>query len=1067
MAKLNILFLAGLLNAITMGAVYSSNGDGTQSSKGDVPADNIQLFTVSGQVTDASTGEPLVGVTVIIKGTTTGVITDLNGNYSINISQREAVLLFSFVGYASTEVMVNEGKVLNIALEVEALGMEEVVVIGYGVQKKESLVGAITQTTKETLERRGGVNNLSAALSGQLPGVTIMQRGGQPGRDEPVIYIRGLSTWNDGQPLLLVDGIERPINDIDINEVESVSVLKDASATAVFGVKGANGVILITTRRGQTGKTKFSASANYALKTISKMPRMMESYEQYSYWNKAQENNLIFDQGLIPMIDYTPWEVLQYYKKPQDEKYKYVFPNVDWADELVKDFAHDYRFNLNISGGTDFVKYFGSLSYSHEGDILYAPKNPLGYNPGFRYDRINFRGNLDFKLTKTTDLSVNLSGFSGIRQEPNLFEYYQVTQIFTDFPPSAMPIKHEDGSYGRNPFNVQNPNPAAMLWETGVMRYNRGQMASDVKLNQKLDMITKGLSVSARLSYDTYIVSTGPNISDGGNSASNTLFKVVHPDIIYAQTREDSLGYITYMDGSMTSGRFNEFDFQPSPITYGNENVSNGQLSRSLFYQFSVNYARTFAKHDLAALALMNRRENATGAVFPSYREDWVGRITYNFDRRYFAEMNAAYNGSEKFGPEYRFGLFPSLALGWMVSNEKFLDFDWLNELKIRASIGKVGSDAGIPRWAYLDAWGYDGSTALYFGIPNRVQSPYRRYYEDVIANPNLKWETALKQNIGFDLGLLSNQFRMSFDYFKDIRTDIFINASQRTVPVTFGAPPVPANLGATETTGFEVEMTYRKRWENGWSLWLGESITRASDIITKYEDAELLPDYLKTEGYMIGQMTSGIREQPIMQTWDDVYASASNLNNINTKKPGSWSDLDYNADGIINSFDAVPYGFSSSRPQNTYMTTLGFGYKNFNFMMQFYGVSNINNRIFHREPGSGNHGVSEYYLNTTWSADNPVDNPRYGEPGSPGGSDTNIFDGSYVRLKTMEISYSLPARVNKFLAISNAKLFINGNNLFLWTDLPIDLERGNTGQLDSNVHPMYKQFNFGINVDF
>jgi TonB-linked SusC/RagA family outer membrane protein len=316
----------------------------------------------------------LLGATVIVKGTTIGTVTDLNGRFSLSVPANAETLVFSYVGMTTREVAIGSQIVFNVMLSAESLGLDEVVVVGYGVQRKESVVGSITNATRETLERRGGVTNLSAALSGQLPGVTVMQRGGQPGRDEPIIYIRGLSTWNEGQPLLLVDGIERPINDIDINEVESVSVLKDASATAVFGVKGANGVILITTRRGQAGKTRFSASANYAVKTISRMPRMMESYDQYNYWNLYQENNLVFDQGVTSMENYTPWEVLQYYKKPQDEKYKYIFPNVDWVDEMTKDFANDYRFNLNITGGTDFVKYFGSLSYSHEGDIMYAPK---------------------------------------------------------------------------------------------------------------------------------------------------------------------------------------------------------------------------------------------------------------------------------------------------------------------------------------------------------------------------------------------------------------------------------------------------------------------------------------------------------------------------------------------------------------------------------------------------------------------------------------------------------------------------------------------------------------------
>jgi TonB-linked SusC/RagA family outer membrane protein len=1068
MAKLNILFLAGLLNAITMGAVYSSNGDGTQSSKVDVPADNIQLFTVSGQVTDASTGEPLVGVTVIIKGTTTGVITDLRGNYSINISQREAVLLFSFVGYASTEVMVNEGKVLNVALEVEALGMEEVVVIGYGVQKKESVVGAITQASRETLERRSGTSNLSAVLSGQLPGVNIMQRGGEPGRDNPLIYIRGLSTWNEGQPLLLVDGVERAINDIDVGEIESVSVLKDASATAVFGVKGANGVILITTRRGQVGKAQLSLSANYGIKALSKIYRVMDSYDTHNWINKAIENEVAV---LGTAWDYiTPYQEVLYYKKPQVAPYSYLFPNVDWVDELLDDFASNHRINMNIRGGTDFVKYFGALSYSHEGDLFKTPYNDRGYKPGFAYDRFNFRGNLDFNLTKTTELAVNISGSTGVKREPR-FAKNILTDIFHQRSPSDMPVRHADGFYGKNFKSIDRHNVYAQLNETGAQKVNRTQLVTDFKLTQKLDVITKGLSASASLSYDTYMYGSGPNIQDGGTTGQ-VLYKAISKDIIYSTNPADSLNYIIYVLHDGTSGKINDFDFQVSPLSYTTETMNAQDYYRALFYQLSLNYNRTFARHDVSALALMNRREDATGAMFPNYREDWVGRITYNYDKKYFAEVNAAYNGSEKFAPKYRFGFFPSLAVGWMLSNERFLSFDWLSELKIRASVGKVGSDAGIPRWQYLDSWIYQGSTAnqggsTRFGFPQGVASPYTHYFENAIANSALKWESALKKNIGVDVGVFSNQIRLGFDYFVDDRKDIFLNANQRNIPNFFGASPVPANIGATLTKGFELELSYRKRWESGWSMSVSENITRATDKITVYEDPELLYDYQKYAGYRIGQSKSQLRSG-IINTWDEAYATPSLESNV-YRLPGDYHIIDFNADGLINTFDNVPFGYANDRPENTYSTTVEFGFKNFNFLVQFYGVTNVNNRMHITAPWTGLFAVHEL-LGDYWSVDNPgasAPAPRLATETFVPKGDLWWYDGSYLRLKTLEISYTLPAKWNKFMGIANSKFYANGNNLLYWSKLPFDMERGNVEQNDANLHPMYKLINLGVNIEF
>lgn len=1021
-----------------------------------------QPRVVSGTVTE-DTGEPLLGATVIVKGTSVGTVTDLNGRFSFTVPAAAEVLVFSYVGMSTQEVTIGNQLIMNVILSGETLGLDEVVVVGYGVQKKESVVGAITQTNRETLERRGGVTNLSAALSGQIPGVTVMQRGGQPGRDEPIIYIRGLSTWNEGQPLLLVDGLERPINDIDVSEIESISVLKDASATAVFGVKGANGVILITTRRGKEGAAKFSASVNRSVKTISKMTRVMDSYESFNLVNEMVENSVASYEGAWNLV--TPYEIVSRYKRPQPEEYKYIYPNTDWVDALTNDFATDYRANLNISGGTRFVKYYGSLSYAHEGDIMYAPRNERGYNPGYSYNRVNYRANLDFRLTKTTDLVINLDGFNGIRNESNIFIPERLTMIFQSMPPMDMPVQHPDGTFGKNPFNTRQNNPAGEFWTTGIAKYNRTQMVSDLRLNQKLDFLTQGLSASARISHDVYMISSGPNIEDGGN-VGNAIYKSVHPNIAFAQTAADSAQWTMYLDSNGTQGKYNEFDFQVNPVNQTAESVNSGALSRALFYQFSLNYSRTFSRNNISALALMNRRENASGASFPNYREDWVGRVTYNFDRRYFAEINAAYNGSEKFGPSYRFGFFPSLAIGWLMSNENFISADWLDELRIRGSVGKVGSDGGIPRWGYLDSWGYDPNTRMRFGR-NRTFSAFPRYYEDVIANPDLRWETAIKYNMGLDLGLFSNKLRLGFDYFIDNREDIFLSAARRTIPATFGADPVSANLGGTQTKGFELEMSFRKTWQNDWSVFINQNITRARDVITQYEDAYMLPDYQKSVGFMINQTRSHVREENILSNWDEIMASTAFMDN-SYKSPGEWAVIDYNADGIIDNYDIIPYGYSNNRPQNTYTTSLGFGYRNFSFMVQFYGVTNINQSVFHKAPYEGSLSASTLFSNNYWTPENP-DHGYYSQPrlGQKNDADLFIFDGSYLRLKTMEISYRLPDQATKFLSFSNARVFMNGNNILFWSKLPIDIERGDIGFMDSNIHPSYRQFNFGINVDF
>lgn len=1019
--------------------------------------------TIQGKVIDEENGEALPGVNILAKGTNQGTVTDVDGNYRLSIGDDVTTLIFSSIGFLSEEVEIGGRTTINLSMAPDIQSLQEVVVVGYGEQKKESVVGAISNVDSEVISRRGGVTNLSSALSGQIPGVNVLERTGEPGVNDPAILIRGQSTWNGAYPLILVDGVERRMNDIDVSEVESVSVLKDASATAVFGVKGANGVILITTKRGKEGKANLNVGANMGIKTISKIFSVMDSYEGNTWKNEAIEHEVVVQESAWG--SYLPYEELQYYRSPQQEPYNYIYPNVDWQDEITKDFATTYRVNMNVSGGTDFSKYFGSLAYINEGDILASDYNDLkGYDPGYSYNRLNFRGNLDFNLTNTTKLAVNLSGYTGVKKETNAFSTRWIYTAMYNLAPDIFPVRHADGTYGMNPNGLSVLNPNAILNETGVRKTRRSQITSDIKLTQNLDVITKGLSAGANLSYDVFFTSSGPNVEDGGNNGQ-VLYKYIDPAILNAENAADSMSAIQYFT-SGTSMEINEFDFvyQPSIIVPGQ--VDNSLLSRALFYQLSLNYARTFGDHDVTGLLLLNRRENAIGPEFKHYREDWVGRVTYNYAGKYFLEVNGAYNGSEKFGPGYRFGFFPSAAAGWMISEESFLNnYDWLDKLKIRASIGKVGSDAGIPRWGYIGSWIYGGSNMRgFFGRPDGsdATSPYTVYSEGIIPNPNLSWETAIKRNIGVELGFFQNAIFLNVDVFKDNREDIFLSGERRNIPVTFGASPVPINYGKTETKGFEIELGLRKMLPIGLMAWANFNMTRAVDKILINEDPELLDDYLKLAGYQIGQTKSQIRTGYI-NNWDEAYASGAGDNN-RYKLPGDWDIVDYNADGLVNSFDVVPFGYPD-RPQNSYSATMGFEYKNFSIMAQLYAVTNINQKVNFGGPTINETIVSEYYRDY-WTPDNTdayYMAPRLLTSSSTG--DFTVFDGSYVRLKTAEIAYNLPGKFLSNLGLSNAKVYVNGNNLFFWSDLPQDQE---TGDFDIyNSYPMFRQYNFGINVGF
>lgn len=1009
--------------------------------------------SITGKVTD-SAGQNLPGVSVLVKGTLAGTITDSNGNFSLTLPADAKTLVFSFVGLETKEVAIGSATTYSVVLSEASIGLEEVVIVGYGQQKKESIVGAITQATYETLARSGGVSTLGQALTGQLPGVITITSSGEPGANDPKILIRGQSTWNNTQPLILVDGIEREMNDIDISEVKSVSVLKDASATAVFGVKGAAGVILVTTKRGKSGKASLQLSANSTVKTISRVPSKFESYEALKFRNEAIIHEIsVRDLG---WGYFTPLSTLNRYKSPQAPGDQYIFPNVDWLDEMTKDFGLSSHFNMNVTGGTDFAKYFGSFTYTHEGDILNTGlKTGKPYESSFSYDRFNYRTNLDFDLTPTTVFSVNLSGYIGIKKDTYNVSDVDIWRGLYENPPNAFPVKHADGTWG---YTTQSQifNQVEMLNNTGVEKNSRSQVSTDFSLKQNLDMITKGLSVQGSLSYDNRFYSSG-GINEGQGSSQRKYISPTIVDMLPGQTEAD---YTSYDPATGV----NDFDWVISPVNYVPETVGIPELKsayRRLFYQFQLNYARKFGKHDLGTTFLLNREEYAEGSMFPRYREDWVGRVTYSYDSRYLFESNGAYNGSEKFGKGYRFGFFPSVAVGWVASNETFLKFDWLDKLKFRYSLGIVGNDNfSSSRWAYETSWALDSPTP-YFGYPTSALSPYTQYKEAVIGNPDLHWEVAKKQNIGFELTFLK-LFSLNVEVFKDDRNDIFLSAGSRNIPSYFGASAVASNLGSTSTKGYEVEFKFQNSTKRGLHYYIEYNFAHAVDKIIFKEDPKLMPAYQKAAGFQIDQTRSQLYDG-YMDNWDEVFATVKLSSANDQKLPGDLFIVDFNGDGQINNFDSAPYGYPV-RPQNTYSATTGADYKGFSAMIQFYGVYNVTRSVGLAVFGSGIYSTVFEGADNCWTPGN-TENPRWKAArlqSSSQSASQSLYDASYLRLKTANIGYTFDKKVFKGLGETSVKVYMDGNNLLFWSDLPDDRESN-----DGSQYPTFKRYNFGININF
>ncbi len=1043
----------------------------------------LQQTVVTGTVTNQQ-GQPEIGATVVVKGTTIGTITDSNGKYTLANVPANATLVFSFVGMATQEIQLNGRTQIDIVMQESVSSLNEVIVVGYGTQKKASVVGAISQTSNDELKKSGDLPNLAENLQGKLPGVITQTSSGAPGGvqrggSSTQIYIRGQNTWNGAQPLVLVDGIERNIDNVDVSEVQNVSVLKDASATAVFGVRGANGVILITTKRGTLGKPKISFTYNAVGQQVSKIPESFDSYKAIMLKDKAIEREV--SQNPPSWADYTPYPIALRYKKPQLPEYVEIYPDINWEKAMLKNMGYSHHATLDVQGGTNFVRYFGSLSYLYQGDMLKYYENHRNYNPSNSFNRINFRNNLDFKLTRTTTLSVDLAGFYSIKNSGNNWYNVRVGDdnwtwngLYALAPTLNLPL-YSDGYYGYDPRVGSDANSIALIWNQGILQDRKINMNSDFVLEQKLDFIIPGLSAKAKFSFDSNILSEG-GILDGNTnvspSAGNVPIKVIN-NSLYTGPDQDPSEYTTYYP----IGGKNQFDWVPVPWKVKPEVIgpadyepgSSIPVDRSTNYQFQLNYDHEFGSHAVTALGMVKREQYAYGNEFQHFREDWVFRTTYNYAEKYLFEANGAYNGSEQFGPGYRFHFFPSVAGGWIVTNENFFHQSWLawvNRLKIRYSMGMVGNDqVSGKRWLYSSQYSYGGSA--YLNQDPHVSSPYTWYTESVVGNPDLHWEKALKKDLGIEMGLLNNLISITYDYFTENRTDILIGGSDRTVPPFFGATPPSANLGAIYSNGHELEVRLEKRFEDGFHLWGSSALTHTQNKILKRDDPPLTPSYLKAEGYAIGQVRTQ-QTAGFMNNWDDVYASTPFTANDLQKQPGYYNLLDFEPDGIMKSEDAAPYGYSAV-PQNTYDFSVGADYKGFSFMVEFYGATN----------SSQERRLYTWYKNTElyfdqyadyWSKDN--ENASYPltpwkATGIPSGQ-TYIIDASYLRLKNVNIGYTFQNQWVKKAGMSGLRIYLNGNNLKFWSKLPDDRESVDVGGISiRGTYPTVKRFTLGVNLTF
>ncbi len=1007
-----------------------------------------QRQTVRGTVVD-SANEPLIGVAVTVKNNPgVGVVTDIDGKFSITLEGNNTVLEFSFLGMERQSIDVKGRSDIRVVMKEDTKIFDEVIIVGYGQQRKASVVGAITQTTGEVLERAAGITNIAGALTGTLPGVTTISSSGMPGEEEPMVLIRSASSWNNREPLVLVDGIERPMSSVDISSVQNISVLKDASATAVYGVKGANGVILITTKRGREGSAKIDVGANVTLKAPSKLPNKLDSYGALMARNVAIEHEL----GVSPesWAYIRPQSIINKYRNPANLEEAERYPNVDWQKELFNDYAMSYNANVNVSGGTPFVKYFTSADFVHEGDLFKVWDNGRNYQSGYGFNRINVRSNLDFKLTSSTIFKVNLAGSTGAKKSPwgqTNSSDWAVAQQWAgayNIAPDVFLPKYADGSWGYYP-NISNvSNSAANLALAGVMTTTTTRINTDFVLEQDLAFVTKGLNFRGTVSWDNVFVEYNRGVNDLYNDAQ---FKWVDPDTGVAYYRKE------YENN-------NKFDFMQSVLwTTQPGTVRNDFTQRNLYYQLQLNWGRSFGSHGVTGMGLFSRQERATGNMIPTFREDWAFRGTYDYAGKYFLEYNGAYNGSEKFGAGYKFAFFSSGAVGWMISEESFMEsFEFLDMLKLRASYGEIGDDSG-DRFLFMTQWAYGGNSSLDL---NQGTSPYTWYREAAIGNPDVRWETVRKLNLGMDYAVFNGLLAGSVEFFRDKRYDILVRGGDRAVPSYFGVTPPTANLGRVQTSGYEIEVRVNKVFPSRLRLWSDLSMTHAKNKILERDDPALLPAYQKNAGYSINQNRSFV-ETGFANTYDELYGTTPHSTNDRFKLPGDYQIIDFNGDGVIDNLDQVPYGYSDA-PQNAYNATVGFEYKGFSAFVQFYGVTNVSRYVPLNSFGSSLNTV--YDLGTWWSRETPnadLTVPRWMSTPSYNQGTQFLFDGSYIRLKNAEVAYTFNHGWIRNVGFNSLKIFLNGNNLWVWSKMPDDRESNFAGGGGQGAYPTVRRYNLGI----
>ena len=1017
---------------------------------------------ISGRVTDIK-GEPLIGVNVTVDGDANGSITNMDGLYEIFVTKKSVVLKFTYIGFKTSEIRTNAStNIYDVTLEEQVNELEETVIVGYGTQRKISNIGAQSSMKMEDIKTPSA--SLTTTLAGRLAGVVAVQRTGEPGKDAADIWIRGISTPNTSSPLVLVDGVERSFNDIDPEDIESLTTLKDASATAVYGVRGANGVILIKTKPGKVGKP--TVSADY-YESFTRFTKMVDLADGITYMNAA--NEAMRNDGIA--TKYTEDQI----RNTIAGKDPYLYPNVDWLKEIFNDWGHNRRVNVNVRGGSEKVAYYASVSYFNETGMTVTDKNINTYDSKMKYSRYNFTTNLNIDVTPTTKVEIGAQGYLGEGNYPAISSadlYNAAMSISPVEYPKMFFVNGEayvPGTSTNNNFN----NPYSQATRRGYDNLTKNQIYSNLRVTQNLDMLTKGLKLTAMYAFDVY------NEIHVHQDRAESTYNFLDTSVPYDMNGQPILQRI--YEGS-------------NVLSYKQETSGN----KKTYLEASLNYDRTFNDdHRVSSLFLFNQQskllypKGTLEDAIPYRMMGIAGRATYSWKDRYFAEFNIGYNGAENFSPKHRFGTFPAFGVGWVVSNEKF----WqplskaVSFLKIRYTDGKVGnSEVSDRRFMYLDQMKENGDYGYKFG-PNGTKWAG---YETVNMAVDLIWEESRKQDLGIDLKLFNDDLSIVFDLFKERRENILLKR-EHSMPSFLGyntSAPY-GNIGIIENKGFDGTIEYNKRINKDWVIALRGNVTFNKDKWIQGELPEQKYEWMNQYGRNIngakGYVAEGLFTQAEiddMARWESLSAANKAItpkpfaSQFGTVKAGDIKYKDLNNDGQIDAYDQT-YISRGDVPTTVYGFGFTVGWKDLSVGMMFQGVAGaervLNGSSINPFNGGGGSGNLYSNIDDRWTEENPDQNAFYPRLsyGSETTSSINNFQKStwwvrnmnFLRLKTLQLSYNLPKPwVNK-VHLKNAAVYVMGTNLFTLSRFKLWDPELNTDNGAS--YPNTTSYSVGINFTF